>query len=95
MKLKNIAIFVVSSISVPATVLTATTAHAGQPWSCVCNGQSKRYVASTHACEAALYKGTGRRVHEGFKLFVPACTRTQFRAWNRRSCAKMGCTPPQ
>jgi hypothetical protein len=70
----------------------STDAHAGQPWSCLCNGQIKRTIASTYACETSLYRGSGRRVHEGFKLFVPACTRTQFRAWNRRACARSGCT---
>jgi hypothetical protein len=94
MQRKFLVIFI-GSISLTATMLTTTTAHAGQPWSCMCDGQSKRYVASTHACEVSLYKGTGKHVHEGFKLFVPACTRTQFRAWNRRACARVGCSPPQ
>jgi hypothetical protein len=77
---------------VAATALSANSAHAGQPWSCICDGSPKRFIASTYACESSLYKGTGRRVHEGFKLFVPACTAPQFRAWNRRACTRIGCT---
>jgi hypothetical protein len=83
---------IASCISITATMLSGTSAYAGQPWSCMCDGQLKRTIASTYACESDLYKGSGRRVHQGFKLFVPACTRTQFRAWNRRACAKTGCT---
>jgi hypothetical protein len=79
-------------IAVVTGIWTGTAAHAGQPWRCLCNGEIKRSVASTYACETSLYRGTGRRVSEGFKLFVPACTRPQFRTWNRRACAKIGCT---
>ena len=83
---------IASGVSVAATMLVMPAANAGQPWSCMCDGRLKRTIASTYACESDLHKGTGRRVHQGFKLFVPACNRTQFRNWNRRACASIGCT---
>jgi hypothetical protein len=70
----------------------ATAAHAGQPWSCLCDGRPTRNIASTYACEVSLHKATGRRVRSGSKLLVPRCTAPQFRAWNRRACARGGCT---
>jgi hypothetical protein len=83
---------IASGFAFAATMLPAASASAGQPWSCMCDGKVKRTIASTYACESDLHKGSGRRVSSGFKLFVPRCTAPQFRSWNRRACAKIGCT---
>jgi hypothetical protein len=83
---------VIAATLVAGALHTATTAQAGQPWSCLCDGTIKRTIASTYACESDLHKGSGRRVSSGFKLFVPRCTAPQFRSWNRRACARIGCT---
>ncbi len=67
------------------------TADAGQPWSCLCKGVAKRFVASTHACEfsqpkniPAVFSPSGRRV-------LTPCTLSEFKAWNRRACEQQGC----
>jgi hypothetical protein len=83
---------VLISSFVATAALFTTSAHAGQPWSCICDGQPKRFIASTYACEFDRYKDSGRRVRQGSKLLVPRCTAPQFRAWNRRACASEGCT---
>jgi hypothetical protein len=67
-------------------------ALAGQPWSCDCKGERKRFIASTYKCEADLHKG--RAVRSGGKLLVPRCTQSQFRNWNRKACAAIGCRLP-
>jgi hypothetical protein len=79
-------------IGLSAPLWAATGALAGQPWSCLCDGKPKRSIASTYACEADLYKESGRRIRSGSKLAVPRCTAPQFRAWNRRACASIGCS---
>jgi hypothetical protein len=78
--------------TIATALLSGTAAQAGQPWNCICNGQPKRFIASTYACEFDRYKGTGRVVRQGSKLLVPRCTAPQFRAWNRRACASEGCS---
>jgi hypothetical protein len=87
----NFKIFLAIS-TVAAAAFSGPAAQAGQPWSCICDGQPKRFIASTYACETSLYKGTGRTVRQGGKLLVPRCTVPQFRAWNRRACASAGCS---
>jgi hypothetical protein len=83
---------VLIACSIAATMLAGPGAKAGQPWSCICDGQPKRFIASTYACEFDRYKGSGRAVRQGGKLLVPRCTAPQFRAWNRRACASEACT---
>ena len=78
-----------------ALLVFAPAAEAGQPWSCICDGKPKRYIASTHMCEKDLYKKSKKPVAQGFKLLVPACTRAQFIAWNTRACKQEGCKPPK
>jgi hypothetical protein len=78
-----------------AVMLLAPSAEAGQPWSCVCNGKTKRYIASTHMCEKDLHKQSKKPVASGFKLLVPACTRAQFIAWNTKLCQQQRCKPPK
>ncbi len=73
----------------------APAAEAGQPWSCLCQGKPKRYIASTHMCEKDLHKTSKKPVAQGFKLLVPACTRAQFMAWNTRACKLQHCKPPK
>lgn len=70
-------------------------AEAGQPWSCICQGKARRFIASTYKCEHDLWKGKGVRVSSGFRLFVPRCTRAQFRVWQAKACRKAGCLPPR
>jgi hypothetical protein len=75
-----------------AALSAGSSAYAGTPWSCMCDGKVKRSIASTYICETSLYKGTGKTVRQGGKLLVPRCTAPQFRAWNRRACASIGCS---
>ena len=77
------------------SMLLALSAEAGQPWSCICDGKPKRYIASTHMCEKDLHRKSKKPVAQGFKLLVPACTRAQFIAWNTRACKQEGCKPPK
>jgi hypothetical protein len=78
-----------------ALLVLVPVAEAGQPWSCICNGKSKRYTASTHMCEKDLHKKSKKPVADGFKLLVPECTRAQFIAWNTRLCKQQHCKPPK
>lgn len=75
--------------------LAGNEAEGGQPWNCICQGKPRRFIASTYKCEHDLYKGKGVRVSSGFRLFVPPCTRAQFRAWQARACRLFGCVPPR
>ena len=77
------------------SMLVASSAQAGQPWSCVCDGKTKRYIASTHMCEKELHKRSKKPVAQGFKLLVPACTRAQFISWNTKLCKRQHCAPPK
>ena len=85
------------SLGAPALLVTfalfgsIATANAGQPWSCLCKGVAKRFIASTNACEKsqpknnpAVFSPTGRRV-------LTPCTQSEFKAWNRRACEQEGC----
>ena len=68
--------------------IAAPSAEAGQPWSCTCQGKTKRFIASTKACERAQPKN---RNIKGMGKLIP-CTRAEFTAWNRNACAQEGCT---
>lgn len=81
--------------AVAATLLAGTPAAAGQPWHCLCDGEPKRFIASSYACEHDLHKGKGMQVSSGFRLFVPRCTRAQFRDWQASACRARGCEPPR
>ncbi len=74
-----------------AVFATTTSADAGQPWSCQCKGASKRFIASTHACEWSQPKNTSVRLA---RQLTP-CTRAEFVAWNRKACRSEGCTLPR
>jgi hypothetical protein len=67
------------------SAIPITQAEAGTPWSCVCKGKPKRFIASTHICEHHLSAATGKKVR--------ACTTAQFKAWNRKACKQEGCAP--
>jgi len=82
-------------LAVGAMMMFVPVAEAGQPWSCVCKGKPKRFIASTHMCEKDLHKLSAKPVAKGFKLLVPACTRAQFVAWNTKACRMQGCKPPR
>jgi hypothetical protein len=62
-------------------LIAATPVAAGQPWTCVCNGVKKRYIASTRHCENKfkIPKGQG-------------CTSKQYRSVYAPYCVKNGCT---
>jgi hypothetical protein len=68
--------------------LAPSPAEAGQPWSCTCNGKTKRFIASTKACEKAQPKNSN--IKRMSKMI--ACTRTEFVAWNQNACAQKSCT---
>lgn len=63
-------------------------AEAGQPWSCTCNGKTKRFIASTKACEKAQPKNSSIK---RMSKMIP-CTRSEFVAWNQKACAQKSCT---
>ena len=63
-----------------ATLVAGTSAHAAQPYWCVCKGEKKRFLASTRKCEHD-YK-------------VKSCSKRQFSAFNRAACRSNGCTAP-
>lgn len=71
----------------------SSAVNAGQPYTCVCKGKEKRFIASTHMCEKDLHKASDMPVARGFKLLVAPCTRAQFRAWKWRACRSNGCRP--
>ena len=56
-------------------------ARAAQPWTCVCKGQKKRFLASTRHCERRFSIPKGKW-----------CSREQFRKVYGPACAKQGCT---
>lgn len=64
-------------------VLGASEARAAQPWSCICDGERKRFLASTRHCE--------------FRMGVPKgewCTKSQWKAVYGPACKKEGCKLP-
>lgn len=57
--------------------------EAAQAWSCICNGERKRYLASTRHCE--------------FKNDLPKgawCSAAQWRAVYGPACREKGCVLP-
>lgn len=69
-----------------------TSAEAGQPWSCSCNGKPKRFIASTNACEWSQQKNRHLMNRPGGRKLLVPCTPSEFTAWNRRACAQDGCS---
>jgi hypothetical protein len=63
-----------------ALSLYASGASAAQPWTCICKGEPKRFLASTRHCEtrSGLAKGEW-------------CGKQQFRAVYGPACAAKGC----
>jgi hypothetical protein len=76
-------------------ITTAPSAEAGQPWSCSCNGVTKRFIAATKACEWSQPKNRHLVNKPGGRRLLKACTRPEFVAWNRRACAQEKCTLPK
>jgi len=74
---------VAATIFVGATLEAVTPVMAGQPWHCICNGQDKRFVASTRHCEYQMGVPRGK-----------SCTEAQWRRVYRPACAEMGCQLP-
>jgi hypothetical protein len=58
----------------------ATPADAAQPWTCICKGEKKRFLASTRHCETQLKLAKGQW-----------CSQAQFRAVYRPACAAKQC----
>jgi hypothetical protein len=54
------------------------TADAATPYTCNCNGVTKRFLGATYFC--------GRR--------KPKCTAAEYVAFRRKGCAVNGCTVP-
>ena len=69
----------VGSFATPA-LLTGTVAHAAQPYYCVCNGEKKRFLASTRYCE-----------HQNN---VKQCSPRQYNAVYSKACKEVGCRLP-
>lgn len=69
----------VGSFAVPV-FLTGGIAHAAQPYSCICNGEKKRFLASTKHCE---------RQHN-----VKSCSQKQYNATYTKACKANGCRFP-
>lgn len=63
-----------------AIPLIVTTAQAAQPYSCICDGVKKRFLASTRMCEK--------------QANVKSCSAAQFAAFNKRACKANGCKAP-
>ena len=80
------------SLLMGAVALLAHTgsADAGQPWSCMCNGTMKRFIASTRACEWQQPKNKSVRLMRQ----LTRCTRAEFIDWNAKACRSEGCTLP-
>ena len=74
---------------------TVPTAEAGQPWSCMCDGVKKRFIASTKACEWSQPKNRSLVNTPGGMRLLKACTRSEFVDWNRKACAAEKCTLPK
>ena len=72
---------------------SASSASAGQPWSCTCNGKTKRFIASTNACEMDMYYKTHNEKESTGKIKFKPCTSSQWKAWNRKACLSEGCVP--
>jgi hypothetical protein len=70
------------------------TAEAGQPWSCTCNGVTKRFIASTKACEINLPRNKRYLKVPGGRRLLSQCTRPEFISWNKKACASEGCSLP-
>jgi hypothetical protein len=68
-----------TAFAVP-TLLTVTEARAAQAYYCVCNGEKKRFLASTRYCE-----------HQNN---VKSCTQAQFNATYTKACKSMSCRRP-
>jgi len=77
----------VAALAVLSLWTPIAAAHAGTPWWCTCQGQAKRFIASSHICEHDLAERTGKKVKQ--------CSGAQFVAWNRKACRLEGCTPRQ
>ena len=83
---------VAASLAVFATI---PTAEAGQPWSCLCDGVKKRFIASTKACEWSQPKNRSLRNTPGGMRLLTSCTRSEFIAWNRKACIQEKCSLPK
>ena len=70
------ALALTSAALVGVSSLPAPTAHAGTPYTCVCEGKKKRSIGSTYFC--------GHR--------KPACTTKEYNAFRKDACAAKGCT---
>jgi hypothetical protein len=60
--------------------LTGTAAHAAQPYTCICNGEKKRFLASTKYCER--------------QNNVKSCSQRQYNATYTKACKANGCRLP-
>ena len=64
-----------------ATLMTASSAAAAQPYYCLCKGEKKRFLASSRHCELQ---------HK-----VKSCSSRQFKSTYTKACQEMGCKYPK
>jgi hypothetical protein len=80
----------VAAVALTACMLPmlASTAEAGSPYTCICDGQKKRFIAGTHSCE--VIRDHGKNI--GLYKHRP-CSDREYRSWHRDACAESKCTP--
>ncbi len=72
-----------ATLPIPSPSNLVTPAEAAQPWSCVCKGEKKRFLASTRHCEKRMGLAKGQW-----------CSKKQHRAVYGPACMKRGCQLP-
>lgn len=93
--MRNLIAFCAAGLVGFGAMLFAPVAQAGQPWSCVCKGKPKRFIASTNKCGIDLLTAAGKSIPPGGRLRVARCNSSQFRVWNSKACKQEGCQPPK
>jgi hypothetical protein len=63
------------TFNVAPSFVLGTAANAAQAWSCICDGERKRFLASTRFCEkqSKLAKGKSCGVSQWKSVYGPAC----------------------
>jgi hypothetical protein len=67
-------------LTAASTPVVVVRVKAAQPWSCMCDGERKRFLASTRYCEKRMSVPKGRW-----------CTKRQIRTVYGPACAERGC----
>ena len=69
------------SVLAGGAVLTVASALAAQPYTCVCKGDKKRFLASSRYCE--------------HQYEVKSCSKAQYQVTYGKACHEMGCKFPK